>query len=264
MHDDRVAIVEMKPRGVFEHDLFVDRLFGVRKIQALALQRIVKLLGAAKVARRSLNQMPVGFDACRIHHQSQRRQQLGDATAIERRTDVGDAHRAHPIGLRGYPLERRRADQRLVLFERMKPEGGSLYGGAQHGHRRVTFRVIALRQCGLALWVPFPTLGSCHFFPTAISPKACGSCLGLASDTAHSILLNNRSCAFRRNQSKAQPRRPLLGPSHSIMSPILRWSDPRMQPALPAVISSIGGRPGKFTWPWSCCNGVVSVRRQFP
>ena len=75
MHDDRVAIVKMKPRGIFEHDLFVDRLFGVRKIDALALQRVVKLLRAAEEARRSLDQVPVGFDADRIHHQRERRQQ---------------------------------------------------------------------------------------------------------------------------------------------------------------------------------------------
>jgi hypothetical protein len=42
----------MKPRGIFEHDLFVDRLFSVRKIQALALQCIVKFFGAAEVTWR--------------------------------------------------------------------------------------------------------------------------------------------------------------------------------------------------------------------
>ena len=69
VHNDRVAIVKMKPHGVLEHNLFVDRPFGFRKLQALALQRIVKLLGAAKEARRSLNQVPVGVNACRVHHQ---------------------------------------------------------------------------------------------------------------------------------------------------------------------------------------------------
>jgi hypothetical protein len=78
----------------------------------------------------------------------ERREQFGDASAIERRTDMGDAHRAHPIRFRGYSLQRRRADERLVLFERMKPEGGSLNGGTEHRHRRGTFMVIALRQCG--------------------------------------------------------------------------------------------------------------------
>ena len=157
MHDDRVAIVEMKPRGVFEHDLFVDRLFGVRKIHALALQRVVKLLGAAKEARRSLNQMPVGFDARRVHHESERRKQFGDASAVERRTDMGDAHRAHPIRFRGYSLQRRSADERLILFEGMKPEGGSLNGGTEHRHRGVTFmvyRIAAMRASRLGYLSP--------------------------------------------------------------------------------------------------------------
>jgi hypothetical protein len=68
VYDDRVAVVKMEPRGIFEHNLFIDRLFGIRKIPALALQRIVKLLGAAEVAGRSLDQMPIGFDAGCVHH----------------------------------------------------------------------------------------------------------------------------------------------------------------------------------------------------
>src|SRR4051812_21012187 len=60
---------------------------------------------------------------------------------------MGDAHRAHPIGLRGYAPGRRSANQRFVLFERMKPEGGALDGGAQNGHRRVALRVL---ECGNA------------------------------------------------------------------------------------------------------------------
>src|SRR4051794_6795358 len=102
----------------------------------LPLQRIVKLLGAAKEAGGSLNQMPVGFDSRRVHHRGERRQQFGDASAIEGRTDVGDAHGVDEIGLRSYSLDRRSADQRFVLLERVKPEGGSLDGGAQRDHQR--------------------------------------------------------------------------------------------------------------------------------
>jgi hypothetical protein len=29
MHDDRIAIVKMKPRGIFEYDLFVDHPFSI-------------------------------------------------------------------------------------------------------------------------------------------------------------------------------------------------------------------------------------------
>jgi hypothetical protein len=105
----------------------------------LPLQRIVKLLGAAKEAGGSLNHMPVGFDPRRVHHQGERREQFGDASAIEGRTDVGDAHGADEIGLRSYSLDRRTADQRFVLLKRVKPEGGSLDGRAQHGHRRSSF-----------------------------------------------------------------------------------------------------------------------------
>ena len=54
VHDDRVAIVKMKPHGVLEHNLLVDRPFVVGERCALALERIVKLLGAAKEARCAL------------------------------------------------------------------------------------------------------------------------------------------------------------------------------------------------------------------
>src|SRR3954447_24925878 len=81
VHDDRVAIVKMKTRSVLEYDFFVNGSFSVRKIQALALQGIVELLGAAKEAGRSLNQMPVRFDSRRVHHEGERRKQLGDASA---------------------------------------------------------------------------------------------------------------------------------------------------------------------------------------
>jgi hypothetical protein len=70
VHDDRVAIVKVKACAIFEYNLLVDCLFNVRKIDVLALQRVVKLFGAAKEAWRSLNQMPVGFDPCCVHHQS--------------------------------------------------------------------------------------------------------------------------------------------------------------------------------------------------
>ena len=123
---------------------------------------------------------------------------LGDAAAIERRADMGDAHRAHPIGLRGYPLDRRRADQRLVLLERMQTEGRSLNGGAQHGHRRVTFMVIALRQCVPSLGkfatahrgplTPPPEAPS--IFPSSISPSALGRLPGLAKDAAQMFDVN--------------------------------------------------------------------------
>jgi hypothetical protein len=52
---------------------------------------------------------------------------------------MGDAHGADEIGLRSNSLDRRGADQRFLLLKRVKPEGGSLDGGAQHGHRRSSF-----------------------------------------------------------------------------------------------------------------------------
>jgi hypothetical protein len=134
VHDDRVAIVKMKPHGVLEHNLLVDRPFVVGERRALALKRIVKLLGAAKEAGCPLYQMPVGFDPRRVHHQRERREQFGDASTIEGRTDMGDAHGADEIGLRGYTLNRSSADERFILFERVKPKGRSLDGGARHGH----------------------------------------------------------------------------------------------------------------------------------
>jgi len=69
VHDDCVAVVKVKSRGIFEHDLFVYRSFSVRKFHALALQRVVKHLGATKEAWGALDQMPVSFDAYRVHHQ---------------------------------------------------------------------------------------------------------------------------------------------------------------------------------------------------
>jgi NADP-dependent 3-hydroxy acid dehydrogenase YdfG len=141
VHDDRVAIVKMKPRGVLEHNLLVDRPFGVRERNGFPLQRVVKLLGAAKEARCPLNQMPVGVDPHRVHHQRERCEQFGDASSIEGRTDVRDAHGTDEIGLRGYTLNRCSADERFVLFERVKPEGRSLDDGAQNGHRKLPFQV---------------------------------------------------------------------------------------------------------------------------
>ena len=106
MHDDGVALVKMQPGGVFEHDLFVYRSFGVRKFHALALQRVVKHLGATKKARSSLNQMPVSFDAYRVHHQGERRQELRDAAAVKRRANMRDAHRANALGFPNYSFGR--------------------------------------------------------------------------------------------------------------------------------------------------------------
>jgi hypothetical protein len=52
---------------------------------------------------------------------------------------MGNAHRAHPLGLRGYALDRRTADKRLVLFQGMKPEGGPLNRGAEHRHQGIPY-----------------------------------------------------------------------------------------------------------------------------
>src|SRR5438477_479392 len=41
--DDGVAIVEMQPEGVLEHDLLVQRLIGVGELDPSALQAIVQL-----------------------------------------------------------------------------------------------------------------------------------------------------------------------------------------------------------------------------
>jgi hypothetical protein len=126
--DDRVAFVEVKSRCVLKYHFFVYGSLGIRPTQGLTLQGVMQFLGASEKTGRALNQVPVCLDARRIHHQRQWHEEFGDAAAVERRTDVGDAHRADTFGLPGYSLRCSRADQRFVLFNRMKPKFGSLNG----------------------------------------------------------------------------------------------------------------------------------------
>src|SRR5215218_7404125 len=119
MDDDGVAARKMKPGGVLEHDLLVDRLLSLAEFELFALQRVVKLLGAVEEGRRALDLAPAGFDADGVHHQGERRQDLGDAAAIEGRVDVDDMRATYAVGLLEDPFGRCRADQRLVLVEWM-------------------------------------------------------------------------------------------------------------------------------------------------
>ena len=101
---------------------------------ALALQRVVELLGAIEEGRRALYQVPSGFDAECVHHQRKRCQDFGDAAAIKRRADMDDMRIARVIGLSCYPLDGRRSDQRLVLLERMQAQRGFFDGRRCYRH----------------------------------------------------------------------------------------------------------------------------------
>jgi hypothetical protein len=135
MDDDRVAARKMEPGGILEHDLLVDSLLRLGEFELFALQRVVKLLGAIEEGRRALDLPPAGLDADGVHHQGERRQDLGDAAAVEGRVDVDDMRAADAVGLLEDPLGRRRADQRLVLVERMEPKGRLVEGRRSYGHR---------------------------------------------------------------------------------------------------------------------------------
>jgi hypothetical protein len=94
---------------------------------------------------------------------------------------VGDTHRPYPIGLCGDPLDCRRADQRLILFKRMKTKGRSLYGGIQHVHRKSPFssrrrRLYKARKFGKASAIDQHVAGISTFSHWQISPNAVGSC----------------------------------------------------------------------------------------
>ena len=125
----------MKPGGILEYDFFVDGLLGVGEADGLALQGIVELLGAVEKGRRALDLPPSGFDAECVHRQGERRQDLGDATAVKGRVDVDHMRIARVIGLSSYPLDGRRSDQRLVLVERMQAQRGFLDGRRCYRHR---------------------------------------------------------------------------------------------------------------------------------
>ena len=129
--------------------------------------------------------MPVGFDPRRVHHQRERREQFGDASTIEGRTDMGDAHGADEIGLRNYTLNRSSADERFILFERVKPKSRSLDGRARHGHRKSLTVPVAAKQPRQILrnFIDGRSRGSAvlpdafQFFLPVVSRKAPGSCL---------------------------------------------------------------------------------------
>jgi hypothetical protein len=58
------------------------------KIDGRSLQQVVNLLGAREEILRTLNHAPTGFDAHAVHQQRQRREDLGDAAAVERGANV--------------------------------------------------------------------------------------------------------------------------------------------------------------------------------
>jgi hypothetical protein len=135
VNDDCVAIFEMEPGCILQHDLFVYGSLCFRQTQVLTLQGVVQLLCAAEKPGCSLDEMPIRVDAHRIHHQRQGREQFGDAAAVECGTDVGDTHPADTISLPRYPFRDRRADQGFVLFDRMKAKLGPLNSGVKSRHR---------------------------------------------------------------------------------------------------------------------------------
>jgi hypothetical protein len=83
VHDDGVAFIQMEPGGILKYYFFVDGLFGLGKLDLFTLQCIMQLLRTAEEARRALDQMPIGFNPDRIHHQRQRRQDFRNTAAIE-------------------------------------------------------------------------------------------------------------------------------------------------------------------------------------
>src|SRR5882757_8835523 len=66
VHDYGVAGAQMKPGGILEHHLFVEFLLDGGDLDALALQRVMQLLRAAEEGWRSLDQVPLCFEADRI------------------------------------------------------------------------------------------------------------------------------------------------------------------------------------------------------
>src|SRR5438477_11917345 len=88
VHDYCVALLQMDASGILKHNLFVYRRVGIGEFDLITLQGIVELLRAAEESRRTLNQMPIGFDTDRVHHQRQWRENFGDAAAIKGRTYV--------------------------------------------------------------------------------------------------------------------------------------------------------------------------------
>ncbi len=90
MHNDRVAVVDVQATGVLKHDLLVNDPFVRGNLGRIALQRVVKLFRAAKESRCPLDHSPSGLDTERVQEERQRRQNLGDATPIEGRTNMYD------------------------------------------------------------------------------------------------------------------------------------------------------------------------------
>src|SRR5437763_10084628 len=126
MDNDGVAILQMQPRGILEHDLFVNCAFGFGKLAVVPLQCVMELFCAAEEAGCALYQMPLSLDANRIHHQGQRRQNLSDAATVKSRADMGDMHGANTIGFPEYSFCCRSANERLVILDRMQTKCRSL------------------------------------------------------------------------------------------------------------------------------------------
>src|SRR5436190_4079958 len=100
-----------------------------------ALQRVVELLRAIEKRGCALDLPPASFDANGVHHQCKRRKNLADAAAIECRVEVDDVSTLYSFGLLQYALSRGRADQRLVLLERMQTKSGLIDDRECYRHR---------------------------------------------------------------------------------------------------------------------------------
>lgn len=122
VHDDNVAFFEMKPGSILEYYFLVNRLVLVGKFDLVALQRVVKLFCAGEEVGSTLDEMPLGFDTDRIHHQRQWRENFGDAAAVKRRTYMRHPHGTDTIRLPHDPLDGFGADDRLVVLKRVQAE----------------------------------------------------------------------------------------------------------------------------------------------
>jgi len=109
----------MQAGAVLKYHLLVNRFVFLCEFNRFSLEHVVKFLRASKKCRRALNHSPSSFDTHCVHEQSQWRQNLRNASAVECGTYMDNARSAQFLSFLQNSLCNFTADQSFVALERM-------------------------------------------------------------------------------------------------------------------------------------------------